>query len=228
MDPLLQLEKISKNYGPIHVLDEADFTLASGEAAVVLGPSGVGKSTLLHLAGLMERPTSGRILLNGRRVDNATEKERALLRLDAIGFLFQFHHLLPEFNVMDNILMPCRLAGDNIKESGESAERLLERLGLAERLHHRPHQLSGGEQQRAALARALIRKPQVLFCDEPTGNLDQETAHSVMALIYSIVEKDGLATVIVTHNDSFVRYARHVYRLSNGRLFEAIKEPVAR
>ncbi|MCG3203876.1 MAG: Lipoprotein-releasing system ATP-binding protein LolD [Elusimicrobia bacterium] len=194
-----------------------DFSLETGESVAILGPSGAGKSTFLHMAGLMERPTSGTILINNKNMGAMEDLERAHERLKTIGFLFQFHHLLPDFNVLENVLIPARLAGDNLSVAEKEGKNLLQRLGLGERLMHKPHELSGGEQQRTALARALIRHPKILLCDEPTGNLDSHTAKTVAEIIFAEIQREGIATIIVTHNQALANQSRTVYYLSDGK-----------
>jgi len=223
MDAILQLESIGKNFGELEILRNVTLSLGRGESLAILGPSGAGKSTLLHIAGLMERPTRGQVRLLGRPADQMSEDQRAAERLNTIGFMFQFHHLLPDFNVLENVLIPTRLAGDDLTQAEVDARSLLDRLGLSARLLHKPYQLSGGEQQRAALARALIRKPRLLLCDEPTGNLDQHTAEEVLRMIWSEVSRNGLATILVTHNEHAASKAEKSYHLVEGQLEERQK-----
>ncbi len=218
MTSVLELKNVTKNFGPLRILEDINLSLKKGKVIAILGPSGAGKSTLLHIAGLMEKPSGGEIHLNNKPAHQLSEVERSHERLNTLGFLFQFHHLLPEFDVLENALIPCRLANDNMKSSTKYARVVLNRLGLGERLHHRPHQLSGGEQQRVALARALVRKPQILLCDEPTGNLDQNTAQEVWRLIFDEVKNEGLATIIVTHNEGLASQASLSYYLTGGVL----------
>ncbi len=217
MANILELQGISKSFGHLEILRDLAFELKEGQSVAILGPSGSGKSTFLHIAGLMEKPTAGEILLRGKKAGALSEDERARERLDTIGFLFQFHYLLPEFNVLENVLVPPRLAGDDLMMAEKSARSLLDRLGLGERLTHKPHQLSGGEQQRVALARALVRKPKLLLCDEPTGNLDLNTAKNVTDLIFSEVQRGGVATILVTHNEALAKQAGTAYHLAQGR-----------
>ncbi len=218
MTPTVELKNVSKNFGALQVLKDISFHLNKNESMAILGPSGAGKSTLLHIAGLMEKQSGGDVILNGRASQTINEKERSLTRMNQIGFVFQFHYLLPEFDVLENVLIPARLAGDDVSKMILEAKSLLERLGVGERLHHRPNQLSGGEQQRVALARALIRKPLLLLCDEPTGNLDQQTAKDVGKLIFEEVKNEGVAAMIVTHNEALASYATMSYDLVNGIL----------
>lgn len=217
MADILNVENLSKSFGKLDILNGLAFSLEEGKSAAVLGPSGAGKSTFLHIVGLMERPTGGTVQIAGRSVSELSDEELARQRLDGIGFLFQFHHLLPDFTVLENVLIPGRLAGDDLDSSEREARGLLERLGLSERLEHKPHQLSGGEQQRAGLARALVRHPKLLLCDEPTGNLDPHTAASVAELIWSEVKRNGVSTIIVTHNQTLADEADAAYRLEDGK-----------
>lgn len=216
--PLLQLQNIQKKFGSLEILDGVDLDVTAGQRVAILGPSGAGKSTLLHIAGLMEPPTSGEMTFQNQNALKLSESEMAQIRLNSIGFLFQFHYLLPDFNVLENTLIPVRLAGADLKEGEQQARQLLKRLGLDKRLMHRPHQLSGGEQQRAALARALIRKPHLLLCDEPSGNLDSKTAHVMMELLWQEVKERSLALILVTHNEDLASEVDISYHLADGKL----------
>jgi predicted ABC-type transport system involved in lysophospholipase L1 biosynthesis ATPase subunit len=170
------------------------------------------------VAGLMDRPSAGEISLNGSIVSPDDEAKRARLRLDTIGFLFQFHYLLPDFSVLENTLLPVRLAKTDLAQGEDRARRLLGRLGLEARLNHWPHQLSGGEQQRAALARAMIRNPRLLLCDEPTGNLDGKTAGEMIRLLWETAREEKTAVVLVTHNEELARQVDTSYHLVDGKL----------
>ncbi len=216
MASVLELQSISKSFGKLQILNEIDLKLDSGDSVAIVGTSGAGKSTLLHVAGLMEPPTTGKIFLNGRLTSSMSDTLRSQQRLNTIGFLFQFHYLLPDLNVLENVIIPSRLAGEDVSGAMIEAKMLLDRLGLSNRLTHKPHQLSGGEQQRVGLARALIRRPKLLLCDEPTGNLDEHTAQSVSDLIFSEIHRDGVATIIVTHNEELAKKAGTTYHLSDG------------
>jgi lipoprotein-releasing system ATP-binding protein len=220
-EPVLELDHIAKSFGDLRILEDVNLRVGGGEVAAILGPSGAGKSTVLHIAGLMERPTGGSVRLLGNAADRLNDDERARQRLNTIGFLFQFHYLLPEFDVLENALIPARLAGDDVTAAETRAREILGRLGLSERLNHKPAQLSGGEQQRAALARAVMRRPKLLLCDEPTGNLDQHTADDVVKLIWSVVESEGLAAIVVTHNEALAQRATAAFRLKEGRFVDA-------
>jgi lipoprotein-releasing system ATP-binding protein len=194
-----------------------DFHIEKGRAVAILGPSGAGKSTLLHIAGLMDHPTSGTVSIDGRSANHLSEKELARLRLDTVGFVFQFHYLLADFDVLENVLIPCRFANDDLAVRKKEALELLEKLKLSHRLTHRPQELSGGEQQRAAFARALIRRPALLLCDEPTGNLDPHTADEMMSIVWSEVAARNLTTIIVTHNEAVAKRTNVAYHLRDGR-----------
>lgn len=217
----LSLKGISKSFGSLEILRDVNLEMAAGETVAILGPSGAGKSTLLHIAGLMEKPTRGDVSIQGNRIQELSDAALSSERLNHIGFLFQFHYLLPDFNVLDNVLIPTRLANDPPQESLERALTFLERLGLKDRLTHRPHELSGGEQQRVALARAMIRHPKVLLCDEPTGNLDEATARGVISLLWEEVKRHNVSTIIVTHNEMLAKETNRSYYLAHGRLLES-------
>ncbi len=208
---------MSKSFGDLDILRNISFDVCVGESVAIVGPSGSGKSTLLHLAGLMDHPTSGTLLLNNNEIPRLDEMDLARLRLESIGFLFQFHHLLPDFNVLENVLIPTRLAGDDLVSATKDARSLLSRLGLANRMNHKPYELSGGEQQRTALARSLIRRPKLLLCDEPTGNLDPDTAAGVGDVIWSEIEREGVGAIVVTHNDAISKKADRILNLVDGR-----------
>lgn len=217
MANILELTGVSKSYRDVQVLNNLDFRIEKGQAVAILGPSGAGKSTLLHIAGLMDHPTSGSVSIDGRSANNLSEKELARLRLDSVGFVFQFHYLLADFDVLENVLIPCRFANDDLGIRKKEALELLEKLKLSHRLTHRPQELSGGEQQRAAFARALIRRPALLLCDEPTGNLDPHTADEMMSIVWSEVAARQLTTIIVTHNEAVAKRTNVAYHLREGR-----------
>ena len=207
------------------VLDGAALELAPGEMIAVVGKSGTGKSTLLHLLGLLDTPDKGSVFYEGREVSTLAARERDALRNRAFGFIFQSYHLLPEFTALENVLMPammCPLARWRAKrrEAAAFARELLERVSLADRAEHRPDQLSGGEQQRVAIARALVNSPAVILADEPTGNLDTDTAAEVQALLAGLVRDRGASAVVVTHDASLAARADRVLDIDNGRLKE--------
>lgn len=184
----------------LHILENIDIEIKSGEIVALVGPSGSGKSTLLHILGLLDTMTSGSLVINGRNVSSVSENERTRIRRTDIGFIYQFHHLLPEFSAVENIVLPQMIAGKSKTEAEKRAHTLLKRLRLDHRGDHRPAHLSGGEQQRVAIARALANKPTLLLADEPTGNLDPETAEEVFQLFMTVVRKTGVAALIATHN----------------------------
>lgn len=204
----------------LEVLHGVTLSVARGEIVGLVGQSGVGKSTLLHIAGLLERPTAGRVMIQDVSLAEARERERTKVRRAAIGFVYQFHHLLPEFTALENVAMPLRIAGRSAEAAQSRAGDLLGRVGLAERLEHRPAQLSGGEQQRVAIARALANEPALLLADEPTGNLDEATSDRVMDQLLEITREQGLAALIATHNRGLAERMDRVLRLKDGRLAE--------
>ena len=200
----------------LEVLRGASLTLAAGEIVALVGPSGAGKSTLLHIAGLLERPQSGEIEIGGQVCNAMSEAERTRTRRGELGFVYQFHHLLPEFSALENVMLPQLIAGAGRDAARARARELLGRLGLEARLDHRPGRLSGGEQQRAAVARALANRPRVLLADEPTGNLDQRTAEGVFAELLELVRGEGLAALVATHNEALAARMDRVLKLRDG------------
>jgi lipoprotein-releasing system ATP-binding protein len=226
--PLLSAVNVHKSYGKnaarVEVLRGVNLEVAEGEFVTVLGASGSGKSTMLHLLGTLDRPDKGEILLEGERIDNGPSQQRDRLRNATFGFIFQFYHLLPELNALENVLMPQMIAhsfwswlarGRGLKKRGRE---MLERVGLGHRWRHRPREMSGGEMQRAAIARALINKPRVLLADEPTGNLDAATGASIITLLRDLNQNDGLTIIMVTHNLDLIADTDRVVRLVEGRV----------
>jgi lipoprotein-releasing system ATP-binding protein len=201
---LIEVHQIFKSFGNgakrVDVLKGINLTFAQAERVAIVGASGVGKTTLLHILGTLDRPTAGKVLYEGQDVFTLNEKGLALFRNREIGFVFQFHHLLPEFNALENTMMPCLIQGLPKKEASLRAESILTLVGLKDRLSHKPGELSGGEQQRVAVARALVLEPKVLLADEPTGNLDTRTGESVFDLLTEINQIKGVTLIIVTHN----------------------------
>ncbi len=220
--PALQLVAVHRTYqqggGGLHVLKGAELTIARGEVVALVGPSGAGKSTLLHIAGLLERPDAGEVRFNGQDCGNFDDEERTELRRSRLGFVYQFHHLLPEFSAVENIIVPQMIAGVAKSVAKERAMVLLESMGLAARADHRPGKLSGGEQQRVAIARALANNPSVLLADEPTGNLDPDTAEGVFAQLVRLARYHGLAAIIATHNPALASRMDRTVRLEHGVL----------
>ena len=222
--PVLSVRGVTRTYdsaaGPLTVLKGVDLDLRPGEVVGLIGPSGSGKSSLLHAAGLLERPTSGDILIDGRDVGDLPERARTHIRLASIGFVYQFHHLLAEFDARDNVALPLRIAGVGQAEARGRAEEVITALGLGERLTHQPAQMSGGEQQRVAVARALANRPRLLLADEPTGNLDPATSQTVFEALHDLVKKTGVAALIATHNMELAGHMDRVFALKDGHLEE--------
>jgi len=218
---LIQVQQLFKSYGngtkKVEVLKGIDLTLSQGEKVAIVGASGAGKSTLLHILGALDRPTAGKVLYEGRDVFTLNERELADFRNRVIGFVFQFHHLLPEFTALENTMMPCLIQGVSKKKAMERAEAILTLVGLKDRLLHKPGELSGGEQQRVAVARALVLEPKVLLADEPTGNLDTKTGESVFQLLQELNESRGISLVIVTHNLRLSGYLSRQIQLADGK-----------
>jgi lipoprotein-releasing system ATP-binding protein len=202
----------------IEVLKGVDFSIRAGESVAIHGVSGVGKSTLLYVLGGLEHPTEGRVLYDGRDIYTMEGNEIAAFRNGHLGFIFQFHHLLPEFTAEENVAIPCRIAGWTRGRARERAREMLRSVGLTERLHHKPGKLSGGERQRVAIARALALSPRLLLADEPTGNLDPDTAREVMEVLVRLNEEAGAALVLVTHNAELASLMQKRCRLEHGRL----------
>jgi lipoprotein-releasing system ATP-binding protein len=223
-DPVLSLKDVSRTYavgqGRLEVLRGVDLDVRAGELVGLIGPSGSGKSSLLHAAGLLERPSGGRVLIGGEDCTTLSDRARTRLRLGSVGFIYQFHHLLPEFSALENVALPLRIAGDRPAAAASRARGLLEGLGLAARLDHRPGQLSGGEQQRVAIARALANRPRLLLADEPTGNLDPETSRAVFQSLFDLVRIEGVAALVATHNMALAGFMDRVFAIENGRLTE--------
>ena len=221
-DQVLAIRGLTRTYQTgdktLTVLDGADLDIMPGEVVGLIGPSGSGKSSLLHAAGLLERPTAGQIFIEGRDCSNLSDRVRTRVRLHTIGFVYQAHHLLPEFSALDNVVLPQMIAGVARKQARERAFFLLEQLGLAERVKHQPAQLSGGEQQRVAIARALANSPRLLLADEPTGNLDPHTSAAVFENLYALARATGVAALVATHNLELARHMDRVLGLKDGKL----------
>jgi lipoprotein-releasing system ATP-binding protein len=230
---VLEAQRLSKTYvggdgGAIVVLDGIDLQVARGEMVAIIGSSGAGKSTLLHLLGALDRPTAGRVLIDGRPVDGLDDAALSALRNRTVGFVFQFHHLLREFTALENVMMPLRIGGADEEQARRRASALLERVGLAGRVQHRPAALSGGEQQRTAVARALAHDPAVLLADEPSGNLDHQNSERLHDLFAELARELELGMVVVTHNRSLAARADRVLQLEDGRLTQVdLPEAVA-
>jgi lipoprotein-releasing system ATP-binding protein len=210
----------------IEVLAGASTDIHPGEAVALVGPSGAGKSTLLHIAGLLETPDSGRVVVNGRDCTGMNDNDRTCVRRVEMGFVYQFHQLLPEFSALENVVMPQMIAGRGRKEAGVRANELLTSLGLAERVDHRPAELSGGEQQRTAIARALANDPRLILADEPTGNLDPHTAAHVFDALIHLIHTTGVAALIATHNLELAGRMDRILRMEDGLLVEVGRGPL--
>jgi lipoprotein-releasing system ATP-binding protein len=221
-EPVLSIRGLQRTYvtpaASLTVLRGVDLDVAPGEIVGLIGPSGSGKSSLLHAAGLLEHPNAGRITILGADCSDLGERERTRVRLATIGFVYQFHHLLPEFSALDNVALPLMIAGQTRKAAGERARALLSELGLRDRTDHQPAQLSGGEQQRVAVARALANSPRLLLADEPTGNLDPATSTAVFDNLYELARNTGVAALVATHNLELARHMDRVLALKDGRL----------
>ncbi len=224
MSPVLRLERLERAYiqgnRRIDVLKGASASFFPGEAVALLGPSGAGKSTLLHIAGLLERADGGQVLINGIDCGQLSDNEQTRMRRMEVGFVYQFHHLLPEFSALENVVLPQLILGSSRDKAKARAKELLGSLGLEERWDHRPAQLSGGEQQRVAISRAVANDPKVVLADEPTGNLDPHTAERVFEQLLKLVRQSGVAAVVATHNLDLAARMDRVLRLMDGRLVE--------
>ena len=226
-DPLVSVQNVTKTFQhegrSLEVLKGIDLDIASGEMVTIVGPSGAGKSTLLHLIGTLDLPTEGRILYDGQDVTRLGSSDLAEFRNRSIGFVFQFHHLLPEFTALENVMMPGLIQGRRRFET--RAKQLLDEVGLSERLTHRPGELSGGEQQRVALARALLMEPKLVLADEPTGNLDSQTSASVQSLFFDLNRRHGITFLIVTHSRDFADMMPRRVSMKDGRIDSDERRP---
>lgn len=218
--PAIQVENLTKSYGPLTVFENLAFSVAPGERVALVGASGAGKSTILHLLGGLDRATSGQIRLDGEDVTALSEPALAALRNRKIGFVWQIASLLPEFTAEENVAMPLLIRGEHQRKAMEKAAALLDEVGLAGRRHHRAGELSGGEQQRVSLARALVAEPRFLLADEPTGSLDYRTAEKIVSLLETLHERHRLTSVYVTHSEEFAGRCHRVLELDKGRLRE--------
>ena len=219
---VLSIRGLERRYvtgaGELTVLRGVDLDVRPGEIVGLIGPSGSGKSSLLHAAGLLEHPNAGRITILGRDCSDLPDRERTRIRLATIGFVYQFHHLLPEFSALDNVALPLMIAGVGRAAAQKRAGELLGELGLADRVQHQPAQMSGGEQQRVAVARALANSPRLLLADEPTGNLDPHTSTAVFENLYALARRTGVAAVVATHNLELARHMDRIFALKDGHL----------
>ena len=229
MAEVLRLDNVSRRYreggGELEIFSGLNFSLQQGEIVALVGQSGAGKSSLLHMAGLLEAPSAGEIYISGQAVSRLSDQERTRIRRDTVGFVYQAHHLLPEFDALENVILPQMIAGKSHADAAAEATRLLGLLGLGRRVTHRPAQLSGGEQQRVAIARAMANKPRILLADEPTGNLDPRTSGGVFDALIATVRSEGLAALIATHNFELAARMDRALLLDQGKLEAAATLP---
>lgn len=226
MNDILRFKNITKIYNenqnePLIILDDINFTLSKGEVSALIGPSGSGKSTMLHIAGLLEKPTKGSIYVNQQNTSELNDVNRSKLRGNYLGFIYQFHHLLPEFNAVENTAMPLLIQNISKDEAFDRAKKLLNRVGLSHRFNHKPAQLSGGEKQRVAIARSLVNNPKLLLADEPTGNLDPSTAKDVFSLFLEIAAEHELTAIIATHNYDLAALLKKKLIMENQKIIVA-------
>ncbi|MGI5992473.1 MAG: ABC transporter ATP-binding protein [Methanosarcina sp.] len=215
---LKSLTKVYKNGMEFRALDNANLRIKRGEFVAIVGPSGSGKSTLMHLIGLLDTPSFGTLLIDGRDVTKISDKERSEMRNRMLGFVFQYHHLLPDFTALENVIMPLLIAGKNRKEAEETAEKLLKEVGLEDRMDHKPGELSGGENQRVAVARALSCSPAIVLGDEPTGNLDTKTGDLIYELLRRLNRQYNQTFIVVTHNEDLASKADRIIKLVDGKI----------
>ena len=215
---MIEGKDLSKNYGSLTVLKSLDISITKGEILSITGPSGAGKSTLLQILGTLDKTDTGTLKFNGTNILNYNQKKIAKFRNENIGFIFQFHHLLPEFSAFENVSMPALIKGIDKKDAENKAIKLLKNLGLKDRLNHKPNELSGGEQQRVSVARALVNNPAVIFADEPSGNLDTENARDLHELFLKLRDDFGQTFVIVTHNTELAKMADRVIEMQDGHI----------
>ena len=221
-EPFLDVQNLSKTYGTNHkrveALKDISFSVSQGEFLAIVGASGAGKSTLLHVLGALDHPTAGKVFYSGEDLFSLSDTQLALFRNQKIGFIFQFHYLLPEFTALENTMMPALIRGQRKEEAREAAEKLLTSIGLKDRLTHKQGELSGGEQQRVAVARALLLKPKIILADEPTGNLDSKTGEAIFELLLSLNQQSNITILIVTHNEAIASKAPRRITMHDGRV----------
>jgi len=221
---MLTVNRLSKNYGALAVVNDVSFTVEKGEILSIVGPSGAGKSTLLHLLGALDKPDSGSVHIEGTDLLQLSPKKQARFRNSHLGFVFQFHHLLPEFSAIENVCMPLWIKGMKKKEAKAQAASMLEIVGLGQRLHNKPAELSGGEQQRVAIARALVTRPTVVMADEPTGNLDSANAHAVHELFLQLRSEFNQTFIMITHNDLLAQMTDRILTMRDGKIVGEVRK----
>lgn len=219
MSDMIQTQGITKSFGPLQVLKGIDLTIAQGEIVSIVGPSGAGKTTLLQIIGTLDKPDAGSLTINGTDVSRLNEKALSAFRNQNIGFVFQFHQLLPEFTALENVMIPALIGGTKAPTAREKAQRILNDLGLADRVEHKPAELSGGEKQRVAVARALINDPAVILADEPSGSLDSRNKEELHALFFDLRDRLGQTFVIVTHDETLAEKSDRVIHIKDGIVF---------
>lgn len=219
MSDMIQTQGITKSFGPLQVLKGIDLTIAQGEIVSIVGPSGAGKTTLLQIIGTLDKPDAGSLTINGTDVSRLNEKALSAFRNQNIGFVFQFHQLLPEFTALENVMIPALIGGTKAPTAREKAQRILNDLGLADRMEHKPAELSGGEKQRVAVARALINDPAVILADEPSGSLDSHNKEELHALFFDLRDRLGQTFVIVTHDETLAEKSDRVIHIKDGIVF---------
>jgi len=220
---IIQIKNLTKIFGDgveIKALDGVDLNIEQGEFLAIVGPSGSGKSTLLNQIGILDTPTSGTILLDGVDVTKMSDKQRSVTRNKQLGFIFQYHHLLPDFNALENVMMPMLISGVKSSKARETARKMLDEVGLGDRMKHRPNQLSGGQNQRVAIARALVNKPSIVIGDEPTGNLDTKASENIYELLRRLNREHNQTFILVTHDERMAAKTERIIRLVDGRIVE--------
>lgn len=219
---MIEIQNVTKSYGALTVLHNVSLTIPEGEIMAIVGPSGAGKTTLLQIAGSLDRPDSGRVMFDGIDIFSLKDKKLSEFRNSHIGFVFQFHRLLPEFSALENVAMPALIAGRSRKEAFDEARQLLEDLNLSHRLTHKPAELSGGEKQRTAIARALINKPRIVLADEPTGSLDSHNREEIQEIISGLCRDRGQTFVVVTHDRDMASIAHRIVEMADGKIIERL------
>ena len=220
---MIHLTNIEKSFGSLEVLKGIDLEINKGEVVSIVGPSGAGKTTLLQIMGTLDRPDSGKVIVDGVDVSTLSQKKLSDFRNQHVGFVFQFHQLLPEFTALENIMIPAFIAGKSQKEAKRRALELLDFMGLTERAEHKPNEVSGGEKQRVAVARALVNNPKLIIADEPTGNLDSKTSKEIMELIKQMSKENNQTIVMVTHDESIAQYANKIVHIHDGHIEKIVE-----